>query len=116
MKTWGRSAGSARRNADPSGRCRAVGAQAASLIRDGRRLDAIDVLTASNREHRDDDVERQLVGLRNVAFDDLDKTPGAHRGRPPRPISSPASTASPRSPPPSSPPTRCAAASCATVR
>jgi hypothetical protein len=51
-------------------------AEADALIRDGRRLDAIDALTAANRAHPDGAIERQLVGLRNVAFDDLDKTPG----------------------------------------
>ena len=34
------------------------------------------MLTAANRDHRDDAIERKLVGLRNVAFDDLDKSPG----------------------------------------
>jgi len=52
-------------------------AEADALIGRGRRLDAIDVLTAANRDHRDGAIERQLVGLRNVAFEDLDKTPGA---------------------------------------
>jgi len=51
-------------------------ARADRLIRDGHRLDAIELLTAANRDHRDDAIERKLVGLRNVAFDDLDKTPG----------------------------------------
>lgn len=54
----------------------AARAEAAVLIRDGRRLDAIDLLTAANRDHRDDTIERDLVGLRNVAFAELDKTPG----------------------------------------
>jgi hypothetical protein len=52
-------------------------ARADVLIRDGRRLDAIELLTAANRDVRDAAIERKLVGLRNVAFDDLDKTPGA---------------------------------------
>jgi hypothetical protein len=60
-------------------------AQAAALIRTGRRLEAIDVLTAANREHRDDEIERQLVGLRNVAFEDLGKTPGSASWPPPAP-------------------------------
>ncbi|MGO9875609.1 MAG: phytanoyl-CoA dioxygenase family protein [Acidimicrobiia bacterium] len=60
---------------DPPGT--AARAEAAVLIRAGRRLEAIDVLTAANRDHRDDTIERDLVGLRNVAFDDLDKTPGS---------------------------------------
>ena len=47
------------------------------LIREERRLDAIEVLSAANRRHRDGEIERRLVGLRNVAFGDLDKTPGA---------------------------------------
>lgn len=73
MRAWGR-----RRRATTAGPASAAArAQAATLIREGRRLDAIEVLTVANREHRDDDVERQLVGLRNVAFDDLDMTAGS---------------------------------------
>ena len=51
-------------------------AKADQLIRDGRRLDAIEILSAANRRHRDDDIEHRLVGLRNVAFGDLDTAPG----------------------------------------
>jgi hypothetical protein len=60
----------------------AARAHAAALIRNGRRLEAIDVLTAANRDHRDAAIERQLVGLRNVAFEDLDKTPGSSQWPP----------------------------------
>ena len=52
-------------------------ARADLLIRDGRRLEAIELLTAANRDRREDAIERRLVGLRNVAFEDLDKAPGA---------------------------------------
>ena len=51
-------------------------ARAEVLIRDGRRLDAIEMLTAANRERRDAAIERTLVGLRNNAFADLDQAPG----------------------------------------
>ena len=74
MKTWGKRRRAVTDVPDPGGAARA---HAATLIRDGRRLEAIDVLTAANRTQRDDDVERQLVALRNVAFDDLDKTPAS---------------------------------------
>jgi len=43
---------------------------------DTQVLDAIDLLTAANLVERDADVEHRLVGLRNVAFDILDKTAG----------------------------------------
>jgi len=67
-----------RRRAPAPAAVEAPGARerAAELVRAGRRLDAIDVLTAANRERRDAAVERELVGLRNVAFDDLDKSGG----------------------------------------
>lgn len=41
-----------------------------------RVIETIEALTAANREHRDGDVERRLVELRNAAFDRLDRTTG----------------------------------------
>jgi hypothetical protein len=46
------------------------------LCRDQRRLAAIEILSATNRRHRDRELERRLVGLRNLAFGDLDTAPG----------------------------------------
>jgi hypothetical protein len=46
-------------------------AAADELVREGRRVDAIRVLTELNRERRDPAIERQLVELRFEAFDDL---------------------------------------------
>ena len=51
-------------------------ARADLLVADGHRLEAIELLTAANRDDRDAAIERRLVGLRNVAFEELDKTPG----------------------------------------
>jgi hypothetical protein len=42
----------------------------------GRRLEAIDVLTAANRSARSAEIERQLVHLRHDAFDEVDAGPG----------------------------------------
>jgi hypothetical protein len=50
--------------------------EAEELARAGHNLDAIDLLTAANREQRDGDVERRLVGLRNTSFEDLDPALG----------------------------------------
>lgn len=45
-------------------------------VPDGCPLDMIRSLTVANLRQRDGEVERELVRLRNVAFDDLDKTQG----------------------------------------
>ena len=50
--------------------------KAEELAHAGHHLDAIDVLTAANREQRDGEVEHRLVSLRNVAFHDLDPSLG----------------------------------------
>lgn len=46
------------------------------LVRDGRRLEAIELLTVANRRDRRDDIERRLVMLRHDAFADLDRSHG----------------------------------------
>ena len=64
-------------------------AAAERLAADGRFLDAIDLLTEANRQHRDAEVEARLVRLRNAAYAELDRSPtdspwpdDAPRGRP----------------------------------
>ena len=47
-----------------------------ALARDGRRLDAIDVVTAANRTGHDPRLEQRLVYLRHNAFADLAPAPG----------------------------------------
>jgi hypothetical protein len=47
-----------------------------ALARDGRRLDAIDVVTAANRTGHDPRLEQRLVHLRHNAFADLARAPG----------------------------------------
>jgi hypothetical protein len=49
---------------------------AAALANDGRRLQAIDVLTAANRAACSAEIEQQLVHLRCDAFDEVDAGPG----------------------------------------
>jgi Phytanoyl-CoA dioxygenase (PhyH) len=49
---------------------------AETLATHGRRLEAIDVLTAANRSARSAEIERQLVHLRHDAFDEVDTGPG----------------------------------------
>jgi hypothetical protein len=49
---------------------------AAGLAAEGRFRDAIELLTAANRLHRDPDVERQLVLLRRDAFAEVEHEPG----------------------------------------
>jgi hypothetical protein len=51
-------------------------AHADVLVRAGRRLEAIELLTVANRRKRRDDIERRLVRLRNLAFADLDVSAG----------------------------------------
>jgi len=46
------------------------------LIAQGRRLEAIDLLTAENRRHRDAAIERKLVALRHEAYAELRDQPG----------------------------------------
>ena len=50
---------------------------AAAIEADGRPLDAIDLLTDANRARPDGDIERELVRLRHVAFDHLDRSGSA---------------------------------------
>jgi hypothetical protein len=47
-----------------------------ALARDRRRLDAIDMVTAANRTHRDPRLERRLVSLRHNAFAEVVVSPG----------------------------------------
>jgi hypothetical protein len=47
-----------------------------AMVSDGRRLDAIDVVTAANRTHRDPRLEQRLVYLRHNAFAELPPSPG----------------------------------------
>jgi hypothetical protein len=44
-----------------------------TLEAEGHFLEAIDVLNGANRERRDADVERRLVGVRHRAFDELNR-------------------------------------------
>src|SRR5437870_13452959 len=46
------------------------------MARDGRRPEAIDMMTAANRTHRDPRLEQRLVSLRHNAFTDLALSPG----------------------------------------
>jgi Phytanoyl-CoA dioxygenase (PhyH) len=46
--------------------------EADALVRAGRSLEAIELLTLANRRSRRDDIERRLVRLRHQAFADLD--------------------------------------------
>ncbi|MDP9332534.1 MAG: phytanoyl-CoA dioxygenase family protein [Actinomycetota bacterium] len=47
-----------------------------AMARDGRRPDAIDMMTAANRKQRDPRLEQRLVSLRHNAFTDLVLSPG----------------------------------------
>jgi hypothetical protein len=58
-------------------------ARAEKLIRKGRLLDAIDVLTDANHVRRDVDVERRLVELRFAAREELERAAEAPREWPP---------------------------------
>src|SRR5207248_4592015 len=64
-----------RRDREPRSIAKALSA-AETLAQHGRRLQAIDVLTAANRSARDDEIEQRLVRLRHDAFDELDVGPG----------------------------------------
>ncbi|MDQ1455383.1 MAG: hypothetical protein QOH28_1003, partial [Actinomycetota bacterium] len=66
---------SSRRDPTPRGISKAL-THAGTLAERGRRLAAIDVLTAANRSARNDEIERQLVRLRHDAFGELDTGPG----------------------------------------
>jgi hypothetical protein len=55
-----------------------------AMVRDGRRLDAIDTVTIANRTQRDPRLEQRLVNLRHNAFADLVPSPGL-RTWPPSP-------------------------------
>jgi hypothetical protein len=54
----------------------AVLKRADALVRDGRRLDAIDFVTLAKRSQRDPRLEQRLVRLRHNAFSDLDPSAG----------------------------------------
>jgi len=58
---------------------------AEALVRDDRRLDAIDLLTAANRAATDADIEARLVQLRHGAFDELQRVAGLPAWPPPAP-------------------------------
>jgi hypothetical protein len=60
-------------------------AHADVLVRAGRRLEAIELLTAANRRTRRDDIEHRLVMLRNEAFAELDASEGYESWPPPAP-------------------------------
>jgi hypothetical protein len=46
-----------------------------SLAGEGRRLEAIELLTKANRRERDPAIETRLVRLRNEAYEELDRSP-----------------------------------------
>jgi hypothetical protein len=50
--------------------------EAASLQRDGRYFDAVELLAEANRRQRDNDIERELVLARHAALDELEPEPG----------------------------------------
>jgi hypothetical protein len=50
-------------------------AQCDRLVRAGRRMEAIELLTSANRSSRDARLEQRLVQLRHRAFDDLIRAP-----------------------------------------
>src|SRR3954454_15368726 len=50
-------------------------AAADSLAEQGRFLEAIERLTEANRRARDVEVEKRLVRLRNLAYEELDRSP-----------------------------------------
>jgi hypothetical protein len=50
-------------------------AAADKLAAQGRRLEAIDLLTEANRRERDTEIELRLVHLRNEAYAELDRSP-----------------------------------------
>src|SRR5262245_13457772 len=52
-------------------RARALGE---ALLRSGRRLEALQVLTLANRMQRDPRLEHRLVKLRHTAFADVDRS------------------------------------------
>jgi hypothetical protein len=68
-----------------SAKKQAVLDDAQRLVAEGRRLAAIDLLSAQNRTHPDGAVESQLVHLRHDAFDELDTSAGVDAWPPPVP-------------------------------
>jgi hypothetical protein len=50
-------------------------AAAGKLVDEGRFLDAVELLTEANRRERDAEIEMRLVGLRNEAYAELDRSP-----------------------------------------
>jgi hypothetical protein len=50
-------------------------AAAESLADEGRYLAAMELLTDSNRRGRDGEIEKRLVRLRNLAYEELDRSP-----------------------------------------
>jgi hypothetical protein len=60
-------------------------ANAEALISDGRRFDAIELLTAANQAHRDSAIEERLVELRHEAFADIEASGGPGSWPPPAP-------------------------------
>src|SRR5829696_2132615 len=49
--------------------------RADSLAERGRYLEAIEQLTEANRPDRDFEIEKRLVRLRNLAYEELDRSP-----------------------------------------
>jgi hypothetical protein len=50
-------------------------AQADSLADEGRFLEAVELLAEANRRSRDFEIEKRLVRLRNLAYEELDRSP-----------------------------------------
>lgn len=63
-----------RREAHRSGADGRASAEVDALIADRPPLEAVDVLTAANRERRNPEVERRLVRVRQEAFGELDRS------------------------------------------
>jgi hypothetical protein len=50
-------------------------AQADSLADQGNFLEAVELLSEQNRRDRDGEIEKRLVRLRNLAYEELDRSP-----------------------------------------
>lgn len=74
---------------------KAVLKAADALVRDGRRLDAIGVVTTANRAHPDARLEQRLVHLRHNGFADLEIAPGLAKWPPSAPDLFPETTGIP---------------------
>lgn len=74
-----------RRRQRDSATSRAALNRAGALVDDGRRLEAIALLTTANRTNPDPLVEKRLIRLRHDAFADVDKRGGVAEWPPPTP-------------------------------